>query len=203
MTNHRRGREVFYRLHWLITLITALYAVIPNCLRRISWNIINSWCGMTAIGLRYCMLKASCKKCGDNVMVGPYVEIISWRNLEIGKNVSIHRGCYLDCTGGMHIGDDVSIAHASSFISFEHTWDDLSLPIKDNPIRRERIMIDDDVWIGCGSRILAGVSIGRRSVVAAGAVVTKDVPEGSVVGGVPAKQIMDIPLPNNKVAKES
>ena len=59
-------------------------------------------------------------------------------------------------------------------------------------VNTSEIVIDDDVWIGANAVITAGVHIGRHSVVAAGAVVTKDVPEYSVVGGVPAKVIRTI-----------
>lgn len=60
--------------------------------------------------------------------------------------------------------------------------------------RRERIQIHDDAWIGAGAIILAGVTIGEAAVVCAGAVVTKDVPAETVVGGVPAEKIKDVPF---------
>jgi maltose O-acetyltransferase len=59
--------------------------------------------------------------------------------------------------------------------------------------RREKIQIEDDVWIGADSTILAGVTIGEAAVIGAGAVVTSDVPANTVVGGVPAKKIKDLP----------
>ncbi|NEW04726.1 acyltransferase [Paenibacillus sp. SYP-B3998] len=131
-------------------------------------------------------------KCGDNVFVGRSVEIKHWEKLSIGNNVSIHKQCYLDALGGIHIDHDVSIAHQTSMISFEHTWEIPSLPIRDNPVKAAEIKIHSDVWIGCGCRILAGVQIFSRAVVAAGAVVTKDVSAHTIVGGVPAKPIKTI-----------
>jgi acetyltransferase-like isoleucine patch superfamily enzyme len=142
--------------------------------------------------MRYCLLKRLILRCGDNVFIGRSVEIKHWGKLSIGSHVSIHKQCYLDAAGGIHIDDDVSIAHQTSMISFEHTWDVASLPIRDNPVKCAEITIHSDVWIGCGCRILAGVEIGNRAIVAAGAVVTKSVLPHSIVGGVPAKPLKSI-----------
>ena len=97
--------------------------------------------------------------------------------------------CYLDGCGGISIGDNVSIAHNTSLISFNHTHKQKNIPIKYNPIECGHIYIERDVWIGCGTRILSGVSIGTRAIVAAGSVVNKNVEEFSIYGGVPSKLI--------------
>ena len=74
-------------------------------------------------------------------------------------------------------------------MSTNHTWLLTDVPIKYNPVSLEKVTISDGVWIGCGARILAGVTIGNRAVVAAGAVVNKNVDNCEIVGGVPAKHI--------------
>jgi acetyltransferase-like isoleucine patch superfamily enzyme len=176
----------------VIGIIVATLRLLPDGVRRFLWVRAERWHGLVGVAARYCIAKTLCRNCGDNVMIGPDVEIRGWRDLSLGENVSIHRACYIDANGGITIGDDVSIAHATSFVSFEHTWDDSSVPIKDNPSRFAPIRVDDDVWIGCGCRILAGVHIGSRSIVAAGAVVVRDIPSGHVVGGVPARVIKQI-----------
>lgn len=89
--------------------------------------------------------------------------------------------------GGIEIGNDVSIAHQTSILSANHTWEDESIPIKYNAVAFQPVHIENDVWIGCGCRILCGVKIHSRSVVAAGAVVCKDVESHTAVGGVPAR----------------
>jgi acetyltransferase-like isoleucine patch superfamily enzyme len=187
-----RGRDKFRRLRGPIRLMTAALACLPRRGRIAIWDLVESWNGVVGVGLRYCLLRSLAAECGDNVLVGPGVEIRGWEGLRVGSNVSIHRGCYIDALGGVSIGDDVSIAHATSILSFEHTWEDLSRPIKDNPLSAALVVIEPDVWIGCGCRVLAGVRLGTRTVVAAGAVVTKDVPEGSVAGGVPARVLKRI-----------
>jgi acetyltransferase-like isoleucine patch superfamily enzyme len=126
---------------------------------------------------------------GENVYFGPDIEIIGWSHLRFGSNVSIHRFCYIDASGGIDIENDVSIAHNCSILSTNHRWSNRDLPIRDNPVSYEKVVIRSDVWLGCGVRVLAGVTIDTRAVVAAGAVVTKDVHRGTIVGGVPARPL--------------
>lgn len=91
-------------------------------------------------------------------------------NFQSGFNLSIHEFSYLDAAGGIEIGDNVSIAHNCSLVSFEHTWTDLETLIKYNPTKLYPIKIGNDVWLGCGVRVLAGTVIEDR-VIVAGAVV--------------------------------
>jgi len=184
-----RGRTLFKIVEPLLFLFIFLLRLLPFSICNFLWQMTSFIPTYLGITLRYCFVKRLAKSVGTNVYIGPDVEIRGWRNLVIGSNVSIHRTCYLDATGGILIGSNVSIAHQSSLISFEHTWDNSNLPIRDNQLKLAKIVLSDDVWIGCGCRILAGVSIGNRSIVAAGAVVQKNVDAGSLVGGVPAKMI--------------
>lgn len=106
--------------------------------------------------------------------------------------MSVHPFCYLEGAGGITIGNNVSLAHNTSILSVNHTWNILVEPIKYNPISYSPVIICNDVWVGCGCRLMAGVTINSRSVIAAGAVVTKDVSSHTLVGGVPAKVIKTI-----------
>jgi acetyltransferase-like isoleucine patch superfamily enzyme len=74
-----------------------------------------------------------------------------------------------------------------SIYAENHLFDHPELSIKEQGVKREFVKIEDDCWIAANTIILAGVTIGRGSVIAAGSVVTKDVPPYSIVGGVPAK----------------
>lgn len=98
-------------------------------------------------------------KCGDNIFIGRGVIIKNFENLTIGNNVSIHASCYIDASGGVVIGDDVSIAHQCSIISFEHQWSDAKMPIKYNKTFMSSVKISGDVWIGCGVRVLGGQAL--------------------------------------------
>ncbi|KPV39319.1 acyltransferase [Alicyclobacillus ferrooxydans] len=104
--------------------------------------------------------------------------------IRIGDNSVINRGCMLDGRGGLYIGNNVNISPETMILTAEH---DVNHPLfggKEAPV-----VIHDDSWLSSRSMILPGVIVGRGAVVAAGAVVTKDVPEYAIVGGVPARVI--------------
>lgn len=166
--------------------------VFPKRIRKFFLNFVRNWNSAFGILLRYCLLKTLAKSVGENVFIGTNIEWKGLENLRIGDNVSIHKDCYIDASGGLEIGKDVSIAHNTSIITSNHTWENADLPIKYNPVKQNRIVISNDVWIGCQSVILAGVTIHSRVVVAAGSVVTKTVEKNTVVGGIPAKEIKKI-----------
>lgn len=109
--------------------------------------------------------------------------------VSIGRNVTINEGVFIDGAGGVEIGDDCRIAHGSSFVSEDHVFDDPDMPIRLQGRRTAPIVLENDVWIGCGVRVMRGVRIGRGAVVGAGSVVTGDIPPCSVAVGVPARVI--------------
>jgi acetyltransferase-like isoleucine patch superfamily enzyme len=87
------------------------------------------------------------------------------------------------------IGNHVNLAQGITVTALNHNFADSSRKIDEQGISTKPVVIGDDVWIGANAVILPGVTIGRHVVVAAGAVVTKDVPDYSLVAGVPAKEI--------------
>jgi acetyltransferase-like isoleucine patch superfamily enzyme len=94
--------------------------------------------------------------------------------------------------GGVTIGDRVYLSPAVHIYSSDHMFDDLRRPFVEQGVTCRGVTIEDDTWIGAAAIILDGVHIGRGCVVAAGAVVTKDVPAFTMVGGVPARIIKQI-----------
>jgi acetyltransferase-like isoleucine patch superfamily enzyme len=186
------GREKFKKNKKIIETLVKLFKLLPKTVLLFMWNCIANHSQIIFVGLRYIILKALVKSCGDNVKIGTNVQILCWEKLSIGTNVSIHSNCYIDAYGEIEIKDNVSIAHNSTILSTNHDWSDISLPIKYNPMVPGKVIVCDDVWIGCGCRVLAGVKIESRSVIAAGAVVNKDVKSKTIVGGVPAKIIKEI-----------
>ncbi|MUT64771.1 acyltransferase [Paenibacillus sp. NEAU-GSW1] len=187
-----RGRDKFGRFLPALRLLETMLRPLPRPLLQWLWVLSDGLPELAGVAFRYCLLRRLAKSCGDNVLVGRSVELKYPERMTIGSNVSIHKQCYIDAYGGLMIGDEVSIAHQSSLVSFQHTWSDASLPIRDNPVAGGMIRIGRDVWIGCGVRVLAGVDIGARSIVAAGAVVTKPVGSGVIAAGVPAKAVKRI-----------
>lgn len=109
--------------------------------------------------------------------------------VRIGRNVSINEYTFLDGFGGLEIGDDCRIAHGCSFISEDHVFDDPDKLIRLQGKLAGAIVLERDVWLGCGVRVLRGVRIGRGSVIGAGSVVTRDIPPCSIAVGVPARVV--------------
>ena len=124
----------------------------------------------------------------DNFRVFPPFYTDFGRNIHLGDNVFINACCQFQDQGGVWLGDGCLIGHNVVFATLNH---DL------NPARRQicipkSIIVGKNVWIGSNATILSGVKIGDNSVVAAGAVVTKDVEANTIVGGIPAKFIRKI-----------
>jgi acetyltransferase-like isoleucine patch superfamily enzyme len=111
--------------------------------------------------------------------------IVRNTHLIMGKDCSIN--AYAVVSGRITIGDGVRIASHVSLYGFNHGYASTEIPIFQQPHTSLGIVIGDDVWIGAGAVILDGVRIGSHVIVAAGAIVTKDVPDYAIVGGNPAK----------------
>lgn len=108
--------------------------------------------------------------------------------IRIGKNFYANAGCHL--LGEIIIGDDVMLGPQVVFWGRDHGMEK-GVPMNSQVSITEKIAVGNDVWIGAHATILKGVKIGSGAVVAAGAVVTKDVNENEIVGGVPAKKISE------------
>ena len=147
---------------------------------------------------------------------GCFIQALSKGGITIGNNFSLGRNSIIECTGVIRelgeeliIGDNVGIA-ANAFIAMRgkveigsntifgpgvsihaenHNFQEIDKPIKLQGATRKGIKIGEDCWIGSKAVILDGVTIGNHSIIAAGAVVTKDIPDYAIVGGVPAKVI--------------
>jgi acetyltransferase-like isoleucine patch superfamily enzyme len=183
------GRVLFKLLKPLIFLTNLLFHFFPKFLIEYLWIISDLLPNKLMIGVKYLCAKRLLKSIGDNVSFGRSVTIKNCENISIGCNVSIHDNCYIDGLGGINIGDNVSIAHASSILSFDHSWSDLKLPIKYNRLIVNNIVIETDVWVGCGVRILAGSFLCKRVVIAANSVVKGKIESNYLYAGVPVKKI--------------
>ena len=109
----------------------------------------------------------------------------------IGNNFSCNTNLHLNASieGKIIIGDDVLIGPNCVIRSSDHIHADLNIPIKKQGHTSEEILIGDNVWIGANTTILKGVKIGNGAIIAAGALVNKNVDSLSIVGGVPIKHI--------------
>ncbi|MEF3330501.1 MULTISPECIES: DapH/DapD/GlmU-related protein [Oceanobacillus] len=110
------------------------------------------------------------------------------KNISIGKNVFINSGCRFQDQGQIIIGDGSLIGHNVVFATINHDYD----PLNRGTMYLKPIELKERTWVGSNATILPGVTIGKNSVVAAGSVVTKDVPPDTIVGGNPAKFISNL-----------
>ncbi len=130
-------------------------------------------------------LIGSCGRGGGNYPVHPTCTIANARKVYVGCNASIARpGCYIQGAGTVHFGDYVQLAPNVGILSANHDLYD------QRKYNAAPIVIGDYSWIGMNSIVTAGVVLGPRTIVAAGAVVTKSFPDGfCILAGVPAKVV--------------
>jgi maltose O-acetyltransferase len=128
------------------------------------------------------------KKFGNDVRVNPKANFGSGLRMEVGNNCNLSSG--LRVIGDLRLGNDVMMGPDVTFISYNHRFDNLDIPMRAQGCAESiPITVGNDVWIGMRAMIMPGVKIGSHSIIAAGSLVLKDVPEWAIVGGNPAKVI--------------
>jgi acetyltransferase-like isoleucine patch superfamily enzyme len=136
---------------------------------------------------------------GSNTLVmhGAVLHVYNFRDLphawiRIGRDSLIGEYTVIRGQGGVTIGDRVYTSPMTQIIAVNHVFDDPTRPFIEQGITAEGIVVEDDVWLGSSAVVTDGVRVGRGAVVAAGAVVTQDVPPHTVVAGVPARVVKEI-----------
>ena len=127
--------------------------------------------------------------CGKKVIIPHTVYLNHPQNIFLGNNIMFRADCQLYGEGGIEIGDGTILAHAVEILSTNHNYDSEELkyiPFDEKNICK-KVIIGKYVWVGAKVIILPGIHIGDGAVIAAGSVVTKDVPKYAVVGGNPAR----------------
>lgn len=175
-------------------------------------HLIAYWPGHTGYLLRSWAFKRKAKQSGSNILIGIGVEITGAENIKVGNNISIMRfsslyahdgtlelGDHISINSNTHIGaadkgkivigNHVIIAQNVVLRASDHGYSSLDVPIIQQGHVGGEIVIEDDVWICANVVVTSNVRVGRHSIIAAGAVVTKDIDPYSIVGGVPAKLI--------------
>lgn len=136
---------------------------------------------------------------GDNTLVmhGSVLHVYNFRaiphsGIKIGRDSLIGEYNVIRGQGGVTIGDRVYTSPFTQLVAVDHLFSDPDRPFVEQGITAEGIVVEDDVWIGSGAIVTDGVHIGRGAVIASGAVVTRDVPAHTLVGGVPARPLRDL-----------
>jgi acetyltransferase-like isoleucine patch superfamily enzyme len=136
------------------------------------------------------ILKIKLRDLGDNCQIYG-LDMSEPYNVSLGHHVYINKNCSITTTASrVDLGNYIMIGPNVTIIAQDHDFSDYKKPMMlNNDYNKGDIKIEDDVWIGANATILAGVTVHRGAIIGAGAVVTKDVPAFSIVGGVPAKVI--------------
>ncbi|MCE5340420.1 MAG: acyltransferase [Planctomycetaceae bacterium] len=150
--------------------------------------------------LRYQLCKRLFRYCGKNVNIEKGVDFGSGRHLSIDDNSGLGVNCR--ARGPITIGKNVMMGPDVVILTRNHDFSDTSKPMRGQGGITKPVNICDDVWIGTRAIILPGVTIGQGSVVGAGAVVTKEIPEFSIIGGCPAKIIKSRKCPKRMESQD-
>lgn len=138
--------------------------------------------------LRSAIAGACLDKHGKNINVEKKADFGNGAGIVLGNNSGLGINCSV--RGPLEIGDNVMMGPDVKIITSRHKTDSTDIPMNQQGfLPKLEVCIGNDIWIGANVIILAGVNIGNGAIIGAGAVVTKDVPEYAVVGGVPAKVI--------------
>ena len=135
------------------------------------------------------LLKLMGAKIGKNCFIYPGVWITPGRNLTLGDDVDLAKDVIITTSGGVYIGDRTLVGYRTQILSANHSIPPIVEPFPISGDSLSPVHINNDVWIGANCIITSGVSIGEGSIIAAGSVVTKNVPSNAIFGGVPAKLI--------------
>ena len=178
MVNWLIMNQVETRPRWFIRLLAPLYqhrgrhAIIHHSVRMDTPPYRKFWLGDYSVVESFACI---------NNAVGDVI---------IGNHTRI--GLHNTIIGPVTIGSHVNLAQGITITALNHNFDDSEKRIDQQGISTKEVVLEDDIWVGANAVILPGVTIGKHAVVAAGAIVTKDVPPHSLVAGVPAKVIRQI-----------
>ena len=170
--------QVETRPRWFIRLLAPLYqhrgrhAIIHHSVRMDTPPYRKFWLGDYSVVESFACINNAV---GD-VIIGDHTRI----------------GLHDTIIGPVTIGSHVNLAQGITITALNHNFDDSEKRIDQQGISTKEVVLEDDIWVGANAVILPGVTIGKHAVVAAGAIVTKDVPPHSLVAGVPAKVIRQI-----------
>lgn len=162
-------------------------------------QLLHSFLDLLPPFVRKTLLKVALNKMGSRVFIDTKVYFRYPQRVKIGNDVSINRGCefypsFYNKNAIIELGNNIRLGPGSKFLAAGHDHTKLNLPDTS-----DKITVKDNVWIGANCLILPGVIIGEGAIIAAGSVVNKDVPDYKIYGGIPAKEIKDRIITDDKI----
>lgn len=186
-----KTRLVLILLH-LRPFVVFVWSLTPAFLSKVVWSLFRHSSSKVAFGLRYLCVHRLSKQCGEKVIIFPSVFIYNVDQLSLGTNITIHEFTYIDAYGGVTINNHVAISHNVSILAFDHIIPPNGVQkIKDSGSITKPVIIGENVWIGCGCRVLKGSSIPNHSVLGAGSVLTKRLVKSGIYIGTPVRLIKE------------
>lgn len=189
---------------------------ISKYIARIKWhftsNKFGSTNGMVRLQKGITFQHPECIHFGRRICVGKYSYFLPctyYAGIKYDPKIIIGDGCWIGirnsfaCVNEIRIGKNVLFAGYVHITDHSHGYEDVNVPVKNQKlITKGPVVIEDNCWLGFGAEILSGVHIGKHSIVAARAVVTKSVPPYSIVAGNPARIVKQYNFETNKWEKK-
>jgi acetyltransferase-like isoleucine patch superfamily enzyme len=157
---------------------------------HLGW-VVRSLPGLLGMTLRWALYRLLFREMRSFAYLYPGVHVTHTYDLRVGRGFAVNTGALIDARGGITCGDDVIVGPNAVITSSNHDLRQLDQPMASVDHVMAPVTIGNDVWIGALVVITGGVRIGNGVVIAAGAVVTSDVADYKIVGGVPARVIGD------------
>lgn len=165
----------------MIRFTAKLFLLVPTVVGYL-WDKVLGFC-----------VKKQMKSCGRNVYIRPSLSNIKgYHNMTIGDNAIINRGATIYCTDApLYVGNNLVLGPNLTIMTGDHRYDVIGVFIRDQHAKLSEndqpVIIEDEIWAGANVTILKGVTVGRGSIIASGAILTKSCPPYSINGGIPAK----------------
>jgi acetyltransferase-like isoleucine patch superfamily enzyme len=163
----------------------------PSKAFRLAWFLISWLPNRRGSRLRVPLLRRAGATVGDGARIGPGVRVYAPKGLTIGKAANISRDAVIDARAGLTIGAGAVIGFESVLLTWAHRFDNVDVAVTTQGFDAKPIVVGELAWVGARAFVMPGVAIGDHAIVGTASLVTKDVPPGVVVGGVPAKVIRD------------